>query len=194
MLLGRFFVRHTIFEIFEVKGQIYIFGHNSKTIGRIDLEQKRLDSSRRAAQTWCSHFFPSDAPFSRYLRFCVFWTGFRMWVMSCKVHVHSITFEPNVLESPNLVIRCIHGICNLGLIFEGQGQRSRSPEVKRSNISKTTGPIHSKQNQNVQLAKGFLPMCLVFEFHFRSKSSPEVKGQIDIFGHNSKTIGRIDLE
>ena len=98
-------------------------------------------------------------------------------------------------SSPNLHTRCI--LASL-LFLRGQGQRSRSPEVKSSktligHISKTTGPIHAK-DQNVQLVKGFPPICLVSEFHFRSKSSPEVKGQIHIFGHNSKTTGRIDLK
>ena len=89
--------------------------------------------------------------------FFYFRARFRMWVMNCNVLVHSITFELVVLESPNLMLRCIYGICNLGLIFEGQ--RSRSPEVKRSktligHISKTTGPIHSKQKPKCTASKG----------------------------------------
>ena len=85
MLPGRFFVQRTVFEIFEVKGQIYIFGHNSKTIGRIDLEQKRLDSSRRAAQKNDAHTF--FRPMHRFRDICDFVflglsrfrAGFRMW-------------------------------------------------------------------------------------------------------------------
>ena len=52
----------------------------------------------------------------------------------------------------------------------------------------------TNKDQNVQLVKGFPPICLVLKFHFRSKSSPEVKGKIHIFDHNSKTIDRIDLK
>ena len=58
----------------EVQCQINIFGHNSKTIGRINLKQKRFDSSRRAAQKCCTYFSSYGATFWRYSQFCVFWT------------------------------------------------------------------------------------------------------------------------
>ena len=88
-----------------------------------------------------------------------FRTGCWKWVTHGNMLVRSITFDLVELESPNLVVRCIYGICNLGSIFEGQGQRSRSPEVKRSktligHISKTTGPIHSKQRPKCTASKG----------------------------------------
>ena len=81
--------------------------------------------------------------------------------MSCNMLVRSITFQLVELESPNLVLRCIYRIGNLVLIFQGQGQRSRSPEVKRSktligHISKTTGPIHSKHKPKCT-ARDFFP-------------------------------------
>ena len=72
-LIGQFHFRSK--SSLEVKGQIHIFGHNSKTIGRIDLKPRPLDSSRWAAQKCCSYFSSYDASFLRYSLFCVFfWT------------------------------------------------------------------------------------------------------------------------
>ena len=54
----------------EVKRQIDIFDHNSNTIGRSDLKQRSLDSSRRAAQKCCSYFF---RPMHRFRDICDFY-------------------------------------------------------------------------------------------------------------------------
>ena len=78
---------------------------------------------------------------------------------------------------------------------KGQGHQRSKGQNRRLAISrKLLGRFTPNKDQNVQLVKSFPPICLVLEFHFRSKSSPEVKCQIHIFGHNSKSIGRIDLK
>ena len=66
------FWRYLRFCVFAGSDQIYIFDHNSKTIGRIDLKQRPLDSSRRAAQKCCPYFSSYDGPSLRYSRFCGF--------------------------------------------------------------------------------------------------------------------------
>ena len=78
---------------------------------------------------------------------------------------------------------------------KGQGhQRSKGQKLWSAISRKSLGRFTPNKDQNVQLVKGSPPICLVLEFHFRSKSLPEVKGQIHIFGHNSKSIGRINLK
>ena len=59
--------------------------------------------------------------------------------------------------------------------------RCQKVKILTGHISKTTGLMHPNKSQNVHLVKGFPPIYLVFEFHFRSKSSPDVKRQIYIF-------------
>ena len=59
-----FFVQCIMFEIFAILcfwtwsflEEIHIFGHNSVFIGRSDLKQEPLDSSRQAGQKWMEFF------------------------------------------------------------------------------------------------------------------------------------------
>ena len=73
--------------------------------------------------------------------------------------VRTITRKRIDGSSPNLHTWCILMTFKSLLILRGQGQRSRSPEFIRSksltgHISKTTGPIHSKQSSKCTATKG----------------------------------------
>ena len=119
MMLINFFVRCTVFEIFAIlcfldSDEIHISDYNSETIGRSNLKQRPLDSSRRAAQKWYQNIFTSDAPFSSYLRFCVFLDWHKIYLFdhnSKTIGPRNLKQKP--LDSPRRTMQkwCITFFC-----------------------------------------------------------------------------------